>query len=476
MNKYNRHSMHIVGYRRLTLGLLFLVFWGLTTHGKYSDAGDEPHYLMMAQSLWADHDLDLENNYGRDEGANFGASGLQHELHAIRARDGALRPVHDVGVAVTLLPVYAIATRVAVAAPPDLLRRFRMNQGLFAYALISFVIMAVVILAASLTQTALIQTGMAAKRAAAIVFVVWATVPIVANSYTIFPEPFALLVTAWTVREWTGPRASWTRATWGLIAALGLLPWFHRKYVAYVLALLLVVVWRKRDAFLGLTRGARIGAAALFVAPPVLLAAWTFHYWGNIAGPLTLGGAPFSVRIFAVGAPGLFVDRENGLFWWAPLSIFVPAAFTLDRNLLLWLVPLAALVVPAAAHDQWWAGFSPACRFLVPLIPICCVAGVYLLRCRTGRLALLAAVVPQMLIAAYGWQHPHDLWPLGHGHSRLLSVFVDGLADRWLPSFRVPSRTTWPLALSALGAIGVLNAIVAVRCRAELARAANEPS
>jgi hypothetical protein len=196
-----------------------------------------------------------------------------------------------------------------------------------------------------------------------------------------------------------------------------------------------------------------------------LLAMWTFHYWGNIGGPLTLDGAPFSFSTFIDGAPGLFVDRENGLFWWAPLCWLAPAAFSLEKGRRLWLLPVAALVLPAAAHDQWWAGFSPACRFLVPLMPIVCVVGADLLRSRTGRVALFAALVPQILIAAYGWQHPHDLWPHGDGHNRVLGALAGGIADSLLPSFRVAGASPWPRAALALGVIASLNVFVAIRCR-----------
>jgi hypothetical protein len=420
---------------------------------------------MIAQSLWADRDLDVGNNYALHQGAIFGAAGLQHELHAIPARDGALRPVHDIGVAVTLLPAYAIATAVASITSPGILRRFRMSQGLFAYALISLVVISIVVLAASATITALIARGLSPNAAAATVFGLWSTMPILANAYEVFPEPFALLITAWAVREWAAPAKTWTRHTWWLAAALGLLPWFHRKYFLYALALLAVVLWGKREAVLSLSRRAQIGAAVLFMAPIGLLAMWTFHYWGNIGGPLTLDGAPFSFSTFIDGAPGLFVDRENGLFWWAPLCWLAPAAFSLEKGRRLWLLPVAALVLPAAAHDQWWAGFSPACRFLVPLMPIVCVVGADLLRSRTGRVALFAALVPQILIAAYGWQHPHDLWPHGDGHNRVLGALAGGIADSLLPSFRVAGASPWPRAALALGVIASLNVFVAIRCR-----------
>jgi hypothetical protein len=37
----------------------FVVVWTLTTHGKFSNSGDEPHYLMVAESLVSDGDLDI---------------------------------------------------------------------------------------------------------------------------------------------------------------------------------------------------------------------------------------------------------------------------------------------------------------------------------------------------------------------------------------------------------------------------------
>jgi len=450
-------------YSRLTIAALFLIYWGLTTHGKYSNSGDEPHYLMMAQSLRADRDLDLSNNYALDQGASFGAVGLQHELHAIPARDGRLRPVHDIGVAVTLLPVYAVATTVASLVPPDFLRRFRMSQGLFAYALISLAVMAVVLLAARVTFTALEQAGLEATRAAAVVFVMWGTVPILANAYEVFPEPFALLVTALAAREWTAATETWTRRTWILLAAAGALPWYHRKYAVYAVALAVVVLWRKRDAIVRLPLASRAAAAILFVAPSAVLAGWTYYYWGNIGGPLTLDRPPFSLDAFAHGLPGLLLDRENGLFWWAPVCVLLPAALAKSRQWA-WLLPLAALIIPSAAHDQWWAGFSPACRFVVPLMPILCLLGVGLLQCRPGRFAIAVAILPQVLIAAYGWQHPHTLWPRGDGHNRVLEAFV-GAADTLLPSFRVPSTSTLGLTLLALGVVAAINAAVILGCR-----------
>src|SRR5688500_20144122 len=35
-----------------------------------------------------------------------------------------------------------------------------------------------------------------------------------------------------------------------------------------------------------------------------------------------------------------------------------------------WSSDVCSSDLPSAAHEQWWAGFSPAGRFLAPLVPI----------------------------------------------------------------------------------------------------------
>ena len=123
----------------------FLVAWTLTTHGKYSVSGDEPHYLIVSQSLLSDRDLDLRNNHAERQEVKFGVVELEPGPHAQVARDGRLMPVHDIGVPVLLLPVYAAAVTVAAWPPEDLLGRFRMSRGLFAYSMLSMFMIALTV-------------------------------------------------------------------------------------------------------------------------------------------------------------------------------------------------------------------------------------------------------------------------------------------------------------------------------------------
>jgi len=119
---------------------VFLIVWGLTTHGKFSLTGDEPHYLLMAESLRVDGDLDLANDYAPAPGDQRREP--PREQHARLDRFGALRSMHEPGLAVLLLPVHVAATWLAETVPPARLAAFRMTPVLFAYALVSLFMLA----------------------------------------------------------------------------------------------------------------------------------------------------------------------------------------------------------------------------------------------------------------------------------------------------------------------------------------------
>lgn len=76
---------------------VFPFAWTLTTHGKYPVSGDEPHYLMITHSIVVDGDMNVANNYASNDGRLFGHDGLEMGLHAVPAKRGEIRPIHNVG-------------------------------------------------------------------------------------------------------------------------------------------------------------------------------------------------------------------------------------------------------------------------------------------------------------------------------------------------------------------------------------------
>jgi hypothetical protein len=70
-------------------------------------AGDEPHYLVIAESLLADRDLRVENNYARaDYKAYF--SGELHPDYLRKSQRGEIYSIHAPGLPLFVSPVFAL--------------------------------------------------------------------------------------------------------------------------------------------------------------------------------------------------------------------------------------------------------------------------------------------------------------------------------------------------------------------------------
>jgi hypothetical protein len=404
---------------------VFLFAWTLTTHGKYSVSGDEPHYLMMTHSLVVDGDLELENNYAGNDGRLFGHDGLAPGLHAIPARTGTRRSTHSVGLAMFLVPVYAVARQVARLPSEPLLTRFRMDRGLFTYSIVSLFLMALTAVGLMLLADGL--AALAGPRAAALLAIgIGVSPPVVSHSFLVFPEVLALFCTAVVVWLTLKPETGTPRDRIELLAAalvLGVLPWAHHKYLLYTPGLLFLLLWTRWAGVRRLSGAERVAGVVAVAGPQLALHLWTWYEWGALGGPITVttAGLPFSLDTFKAGIFGLWMDRQSGLLAYAPLYWVLPACMWVTRRTTWpYLVPAMLLVLPAASYTvAWWAGFSPAGRYVVPMIPLAAVVLAGALRHPGIRAATLALFVPQALIDGVVWQWPRSLWPASEGNAAL---------------------------------------------------------
>jgi hypothetical protein len=433
---------------------IFLFTWTLTMHGKYSASGDEPHYLMITHSLVADHDLDVANNYAEDDGRFVGHEHLEMELHALPARNGHIRPVHGVGIAILLVPIYVIAQQAAGLPSDAVLTRVRMTRGLLAYSIVSLFLVAVTAFGLFLLADAL---SYVAPQPAAALLVVAAGVspPIVSHSFLVFPEVLALFVTSLVV--WLSLRpagADDRRPLFAILFALGALPWAHQKYLLYVPGLLFVLASKRWPLIRSLSTTERLIASTLVLVPQLTLLVWTWREWGTFAGALASSGLPFSTHMLTSGLMGLWVDRQSGLLAYAPLYWIVPACWYLTwRTTWPFLVPFALLYVPAASFVEWWAGFSPAARYLVPAIPFFIVITAHALRYRAIRVFAFPLLAFQVVIDGVVWQHPRTLWPSPQGNLAL--QMLDGIGRAYETALPA-AQTGLPFAVAiAIGAFAV---------------------
>jgi hypothetical protein len=253
-----------------------------------------------------------------------------------------------------------------------------------------------------------------------------------------------------------------------ILFLLGALPWTHHKYLLYVPGLLFAIVWNRWALIKSLSRSERAAAAAIFAAPQFALLVWSWREWGALGGALTTSGLPFSAATFKTGVLGLWIDRQSGLLAYAPLYWIVPACWYLTRRTT-WpfLVPASLLYLPAASFTiGWWAGFSPAARYIVPLVPFLVVALAGALRYRTIRIAALVLLVPQVLIDAVVWQHPRTLWPSPAGNATLQILGPIGRAyEAILPPLQTGGSVAQAFVASVFAALA--SAVVVVIARRE---------
>jgi len=97
--------------------VLALVVYSAALFVMHPDAtGDEPHYMVAAQSLAYDGDLDLTNDYAsRERTVEVFGTTLAGSVHGADYRDtGQLRPIRGIGMAALLAPAVALGGETGV--------------------------------------------------------------------------------------------------------------------------------------------------------------------------------------------------------------------------------------------------------------------------------------------------------------------------------------------------------------------------
>lgn len=315
-------------------------------------AGDEPHYLVIAQSLWRDGDLKIENNHTRGDYHEYYAPDLDPH-YLTRGADGEIYSIHPVGLPVLLAPVYAAGGYYGVVA----------------------ILITMAGLAATLAWWwmvgALNSTGAATFAWAAVA----ASAPFLLNTFTVYPEIVAgLAVMVALVLAVGGHRSRPGVGRWVAIGvACAVLPWLSTKYAPLSAVLWLVALARlpKKEpaSFL---RNPKVWALA---APYGLaLVAWFsffYAYWGSPWPQAPYGSLTQTTPgnlIF--GGPGLLFDQEYGLLAFAPVYALAAtglvAMWRLGGDLRRQAIEIAlifgALLATVGAFGIWWGGTSAPAR------------------------------------------------------------------------------------------------------------------
>ena len=309
--------------------------------------GDEPHYLMVADSLLHDHDLSLEQDYAEGRYRDFHPEPLAPH-YRVRGRDGAIYSLHAVGLSLLVLPAYAAAS----------------------YAGASFLMALLGVWLAFEVRT-LLRASLG-EGAEGVAWIVALSPPLVHYAGLVFTEIPAALIVTLALRQ-ARPAVS-TRTALLTGTAIAFLPWLNVRY-AILAAALLAFALAARPA-----RRAVIAWLAPSAASAAALALFHFHLYGFFDPRRVYGRRPeLSLAGLPTGLPGLLFDQEFGLLVYAPVfALAVPGMIALWRQSRRLAVITAVLVLSvvsvAGAWPMWRGGFNPPARFLVPVVPALALA------------------------------------------------------------------------------------------------------
>jgi hypothetical protein len=324
-------------------------------------ASDEPHYLIIVQSIVFDHDLDLTNDYGGQRYYDFYPQPLP-DVHGIHVGN-AIYSLRDMGLPVLSVIPYALAGRAGV------------------------LVLICVFGALLAAQLYLLLRDLAFDRRVALLAVAVTVFvhPFITYTTQIYPDLIAAVVFVTAVRLIRHGMATRLRNLALASAFVGALPWLTTRgwFVAIGLGLVLAyaALWPRRD------RLRRFLAAGLPFAALVLLLCYL--NW-RLFGWFIPGAGYFLIRDQQEilnyspqsGVPGLLFDRAFGL---VPRAAVYLLAFVgvgaLWRRRRLYGPPLAALLLGWGLYFlyiadivTWHADGGPPSRYLLAGLPFLVVA------------------------------------------------------------------------------------------------------
>lgn len=378
----NRSAAHPLLAVLLALPMLAYLGVVLAWHrlGYYPITGDEPHYLLTADSLLRDGDLLVVDNHAIDTPVRRALPGGA-SLADTHSRNGY--SIHGLALPLLVAPAYALG-------------------GVLGAQLL---LAALAGLIAPLGYRAARAAGLGRGCSVALALGVGLGQPYVAGAGRVYPDLLAGLILLALLAQILSRRAPTPYSA----LLLALLPWLHLKLLlpaALICGAHLLAAWRA--ARRGARRpsptpahacGGRGGRSALrsydafvlllFLFSLIALAAYNRAAFGSPLGPYIAGDVSTDPARVLLILAGLHLDRTQGLLMQAPLLWLAlpglaPMALARPRLALLWGVVYLSVALPQAAHTNWYGGVAPAGRFHWALAPLWCLPLAYGLRALTA--------------------------------------------------------------------------------------------
>ncbi|MBU4268008.1 MAG: hypothetical protein KJ808_04070 [Acidobacteria bacterium] len=328
----------------LVFALAAVVFYAQGIHL----SGDEPHYVMIAQSLVEDGDFDLKNNL--ENKTYFTYLPVEIRFHG-SIHSGKYHSFHMPGIAFLLLPFFYL---------------FKLLGGLLPGSLYFRLVAALINSIFALGLFLAIQNAMPKKDNDRYFIFFLVTFPLVFHAVHLFPElPAAALM----IFAYIFGRDKQRFFLAGLLLAC--IPWLHLKYSIPALILALFLMARIRHEIP--KNGSRLKQLTLLLTAPAismaLLALYSKFLYGSfnpsaISPEKIFFAMPIKFRIETLLS--FFLDQRDGLLIYAPIFILVFLVFKKEirtgiRDFSLLLSVFIAYILFHAITTVR-GGYSPAAR------------------------------------------------------------------------------------------------------------------
>jgi hypothetical protein len=320
--------------------------------------GDEPHYLIITQSLLRDGDLQIENNHLRGDYQTYFPGQLRPD-YLRRGRDGEIYSIHAPGISAIVAPAFAVGGYRGVVV---------------------FLVMAAALGGALLWHVSWLASG--SRKAA---WFGWAAIVFsptwIFHAFTVYPDGVgsALALTgAWALlrageESKTGATSSRPWLLHGL--ALALLPWLHTRFALIAGTFGALILLR-----LATTRNPAAKAVAFLSIPAVSALVWVGYFiaiYGTPDPAAPYGSSrEFSAAFIPGGLAGLLFDQRFGLFANAPVLVCTLFGFgamlgAQQRRLAIELLfVIVAYLLTVSSYAMWWGGWSAPARFAAAAVPL----------------------------------------------------------------------------------------------------------
>lgn len=309
-------------------------------------SGDEPHFLMISQSVVDDGDFDLKNNI--EQKTYFRYLPVEIEFHG-GVYQGKWLSYHMPGVSFLMVPFYWLYAKMNGVVPPQLF--FRLAAALVN----SFFALGLFLL---------LRRRYPRSDTGGLWLFFLLTFPLLFHAVHLYPELPAGAFLLFAVLAVEGQRPAYGRA--GLFLALTW--WFHVKYYPALGIFALIVAWR-------LLKERNVGGLLRFALPSALsmglLALYCHQVYGflsptNIFPAANYAAIPHSLQWGTWAA--FFFDQRDGLLFYAPIFFFLFAGLSRGWSRHKSAVALLFLYTALHAFTTIRGAYSPAARPLMFLI------------------------------------------------------------------------------------------------------------